>query len=80
MVVKKQNSLTNGVVVKYYIINGGSYSMESLIMILFVFLVCICIGSVLNILLKTTKKRDWLITFLISSGISIIIVPLLNKL
>jgi ABC-type phosphate transport system permease subunit len=35
--------------------------MESLIMVLFVFLVCICIGSVSNILLKTTKKRDWLI-------------------
>lgn len=52
--------------------------MESLIMVLFVFLVCIFIGSILNILLKTTKKRDWLITFLISLGLSIIIVPLLN--
>ncbi len=52
--------------------------METIIMIFFVFLVSICIGSVLNILLKTTKKRDWLITILISLGLSIIIVPLLN--
>ncbi len=52
--------------------------MESNIMVLFVFLVCICISSVLNILFKMTKKRDWLITFLISLGLSIIIVPLLN--
>lgn len=42
------------------------------------FIVCICIGSVLNILLKTTQKRDWLITFLISVVLSIIIVPLLG--
>lgn len=53
--------------------------MESFIMILFAFLVCICIGSLLNILLKTTKKRDWLVTILISLGLSIIIVPLLNS-
>jgi len=52
--------------------------MEMIIMILFVFLVSMCIGSVLNILLKMTKKRDWLITFLISLGLSIIVVPLLN--
>jgi branched-subunit amino acid ABC-type transport system permease component len=52
--------------------------MESLFMVLFVLLVCICIGSVLNILLNMTKKREWLITFLISLGLSIIIVPLLN--
>ena len=47
-------------------------------MVLVVFLVCICISSVLNILFKLTKKRDWLITFLISLGLSIIIAPLLN--
>ena len=63
---------------KYNTIDFGRYFMESLFMVLFVLLVCICIGSVLNILLKMTKKREWLITFLISLGLSIIIVPLLN--
>ena len=53
--------------------------MESFIFALFGFLICICLGSVLNILLKTTKKRDWLITFLISLGLAIIIVPILNS-
>ncbi|MED3802172.1 hypothetical protein P4562_09545 [Lysinibacillus xylanilyticus] len=52
--------------------------MESLIYALFEFLVCMCIGSILNILLKTTQKRDWLITFFVSLGLAIIIVPLLN--
>jgi hypothetical protein len=46
-------------------------------MVLFVFLVCLCISSALNIILKMTKKRDWLITILISLGFSIIITPLL---
>jgi branched-subunit amino acid ABC-type transport system permease component len=63
---------------KYNTIEFGRYFIESLFMVLFVLLVCICIGSVLNILLNMTKKRDWLITFLISLGLSIIIVPLLN--
>lgn len=58
------------------IVGGGDYL--KLIMVLVVFLVCICISSVLNILFKLTKKRDWLITFLISLGLSIIIAPLLN--
>ena len=49
-----------------------------LIKIFFGFVVCMCIGSVINILLKTTKRRDWLITFLISLALSIIIVPLLG--
>lgn len=51
--------------------------MESIIMVIFVFLVCFCISSVLNILFKKTEKRDWLITLLISVGFSMIIVPLL---
>lgn len=42
------------------------------------FIIFICMGSVLNILIKTTQKRDWLITFLISLVLSIIIVPLLG--
>lgn len=37
--------------------------MESLIYVLFGFLVCMCICSILNILLKTTQKRDWLINY-----------------
>ena len=53
--------------------------MEPLLMVLFGFVVSICIGSVLNILLKTTHKRDWFITFLISVGLAIIIVPILNS-
>ncbi|MEV5111935.1 hypothetical protein MRBL20_000010 [Peribacillus frigoritolerans] len=61
---------------KVKLIVGGDYL--ELIMVLVVFLVCICISSVLNILFKLTKKRDWLITFLISLGLSIIIAPLLN--
>lgn len=52
--------------------------METIIKILFVFLVSMCIGSVLNILLKMTKKKNRPITFLISLGLSIIVVPLLN--
>ena len=51
--------------------------MESLIWVLFAFLVCMSIGSVLNLLLKITQKRDWVITFIISFVISII-VPILN--
>ena len=48
-----------------------------LIMILVPFLVCMAFGSVLNILLKTTKKIDWLITFLISLCIALF-VQILN--
>lgn len=51
--------------------------MEPLIWVLFGFIVCFCFGLVLNILLKTTEKRDWLITFFISLGIAIIGVPIL---
>lgn len=47
-------------------------------MLLFVFLVCMCIGSVLNILFKLTKRRDWFISFLFSVGLSIIIVAILG--
>ena len=47
------------------------------IMILLVFSVCMVIGSVLNILLKTIKKTDWLITFLISLCVSLF-VQILN--
>lgn len=50
----------------------------TLINVLVGFMVCMCIGTVLNILLKTTQKRDWLITSLISLALSIIIVPLLS--
>ncbi|MCM3600987.1 hypothetical protein M3175_09610 [Robertmurraya korlensis] len=51
--------------------------MVSITMVIFVFFVCFLISSVLNLLFKKTEKRDWLITFLISVGFSVIIVPLL---
>ena len=47
------------------------------LLILVPFLFCMAFGSVLNILLKTTKKIDWLITFLISLCISLF-VQILN--
>ncbi|WP_347860916.1 hypothetical protein U0355_09415 [Salimicrobium sp. PL1-032A] len=50
----------------------------NLVMILIVFLVCFFISSTMNILLKTTGKKDWIITLLLSIGLSIIIVPLLT--
>ena len=64
---------------KNYTVKNRRYFVEPLIMVLFGFLVCFCIGSVLNILLKTTQKRDWLITFFISLGLAIIVVPILNS-
>ena len=54
--------------------------MEALLMCLFGFIACFFVGSLINIFLKTTKKRDWLITFGISLGLAIIAVPLLNIL
>ncbi|WP_245688092.1 hypothetical protein [Salimicrobium halophilum] len=50
----------------------------NLVMILIVFVVCFFISSTMNILLKTTSKRDWLMTLLISIGLSLIIVPILT--
>ncbi|WP_168413092.1 hypothetical protein [Bacillus salacetis] len=45
--------------------------MEFLIMVGFVFLLCMCIGSVLNILLRMTSKINWLITVFISLSVAI---------
>lgn len=53
--------------------------MELLIYVLFGFLVCMCIGSIVNILLRTIQKRDWIITFFVSLAIAIIVVPILNE-
>jgi hypothetical protein len=41
-------------------------------MFLFVFILCMCIGSVLNILLKMTRKINWLITLFISLVVAIL--------
>ncbi len=48
------------------------------IMIVFVFLILIGISVIMNILLKTTKKRDWAISLLLSIFVSIIIVAILR--
>jgi hypothetical protein len=49
-----------------------------LVMILFVFIILICISSVLNILFKMTGKRHWIISLLLSVLLSIIIVAILG--
>jgi hypothetical protein len=41
-------------------------------MFLFVFILCMCIGSVLNIFLKMTRKINWLITLYISIVVAIL--------
>ncbi|WP_197489689.1 hypothetical protein [Rossellomorea aquimaris] len=48
-----------------------------LIMIMFVFLVTMGISSVLNILFLMTEKKHWIMSLLISSGLSLIIVAML---
>jgi hypothetical protein len=40
--------------------------MEFMLMFIFVFILCMVIGSVLNILLRMTGKINWLITVFIS--------------
>ena len=46
--------------------------MSTLMTILLVFAFCFSIGAVLNILLKTTRKQDWLITLFLSLGVSVL--------
>ena len=75
--VKTQIRFINGFIMKNYRVKARRYFMGPLIWVLLGFIVCFCFGSVLNILLKTTGKRDWLITFFISLGIAIIAVPIL---
>lgn len=53
--------------------------MEVFIMILFAFLIMMAISSFLNIMLKTTKKKDWLISFLLSTFLSIVLVMFLGS-
>ncbi len=48
------------------------------IMILFVFGLLMIVSLVLNILFKTTKKRDWIISFSLSIILSFIIVGVLG--
>ncbi|MED4619588.1 hypothetical protein [Priestia megaterium] len=48
------------------------------IMTLFVFLFLLAISSTLNILLKMTDKKDWIISLLLSTVLSIAIVAVLG--
>ncbi|MEH7164549.1 hypothetical protein V7081_26175 [Priestia megaterium] len=48
------------------------------IMTLFVFLFLLAISATLNILLKTTDKKDWIISLLLSIVLSITIVAVLG--
>ncbi|MED3950446.1 hypothetical protein [Priestia aryabhattai] len=48
------------------------------IMTLFVFLFLLAISSILNILLKMTDKKDWIISLLLSTVLSITIVAVLG--
>jgi len=48
------------------------------IMALFVFLFLLAISSTLNILLKMTDKKDWIISLLLSMVLSITIVAVLG--
>ncbi|WP_342837411.1 hypothetical protein [Priestia sp. SB1] len=48
------------------------------IMTLFVFLFLLAISSILNILLKMTDKKDWIISLLLSMVLSITIVTVLG--
>ncbi|WP_166786796.1 hypothetical protein [Jeotgalibacillus salarius] len=50
-----------------------------LVAIIFTFVVMFLIGSILNILLKTTSKLDWSMTLLISLGLAIVFVGILNS-
>nr|WP_295970981.1 hypothetical protein [uncultured Bacillus sp.] len=52
--------------------------MESIIMILFVFLILLVISSTLNLFLKMTAKKDWIISFLLNVVLSIFIVAFLG--
>ncbi len=42
-------------------------------LVLVAFLTCMALGSVLNLLLNTTKKEDWLMTLCISLIISVFV-------
>jgi len=55
----------------------GDEEME-FIMTLFVFLFLLAISSTLNILLKMTDKKDWIISLLLSTVLSITIVAVLG--
>lgn len=48
------------------------------IMLLFVFLIFMVISSFLNIVFKLTAKRDWLMSLLLSSVLTMITVAILG--
>ena len=51
------------------------YNLITLVVVFFIMLI---IGSMLNILFKTTSKINWIITLLLSIGLSIIFTALFN--
>ncbi|MED4017950.1 hypothetical protein [Sutcliffiella cohnii] len=51
--------------------------MGSLVNFLFVFFVCMSISATLNVLFKMTRKKDWIVSFLISILLSFFINILL---
>lgn len=47
-------------------------------MILFVFILLLVISSISNIIFKLTKKKDWIISILLSVVLSVVIRAVLN--
>ncbi|WP_394217750.1 hypothetical protein [Halobacillus trueperi] len=45
--------------------------MDSIFMVFIAFVICFSISSVLNVLLKTTKKRDWAVSALLSIALAL---------
>ncbi|MGV2619529.1 hypothetical protein QRD89_06395 [Halobacillus sp. ACCC02827] len=45
--------------------------MVSFIFIVIIFFICMSISSVMNVLLKTTGKRDWFLSFVLSLAIAL---------
>lgn len=45
--------------------------MDSIYLVLFAFVICFTISSVLNVLLKTTKKRDWAVSALLGFALAL---------
>ncbi|WP_158634014.1 hypothetical protein [Radiobacillus deserti] len=51
--------------------------MEALFSFFIPFTTCFVISAFLNIMFKTTRKKDWVISLLLSIGISIIALPIM---
>ncbi|MBP2240315.1 magnesium-transporting ATPase (P-type) [Cytobacillus eiseniae] len=48
-------------------------------MLIVIFVICICISSFLNIILKLTDKKNWLMSFLMCIALTIVIFALLYE-